>query len=94
MEVFNETVIEHTKNDKFCAISTGEMAVKNRLAKLAESHPDDVKLIAKNDGGSVYYHIPFKWVKLSPPRKVEMTDEKREALTERLKLAREKQKTR
>lgn len=93
MEAYSETAIDHIKGDTHCSVSTGEQAVRNRLAKLAERYPDDVKLVSNNADGSVYYHIPFKWVKLSPPRKVEMTDEKRVALANRMRAMREKSKT-
>ena len=84
-----ETVIEHLEGKKTWTISTDERTWKNKLAKLAEQHPAEVECVAVNRDGSVMYHVPASWVKVRPPRKVNMTDEQKVALTERLKLARE-----
>lgn len=70
MAEFNETVFDHVSGDDYWGVSTGEMALRNRLEKLAKEHPDDVKCIAKNQDGSVFYHVPFKYLKLNPPRHI------------------------
>lgn len=83
-----ETVFEHLDGKDTWTVSTDERTWKNRLAKLAEQNPAEVECVAVNRDGSVMYHVPSRWVKLSPPRKVNMTDEQRAALAERLKSAR------
>lgn len=83
-----ETVFEHLDGKDTWTVSTDERTWKNRLAKLAEQNPAEVECVAQNKDGSVMYHVPARWVKLSPPRKVNMTDEQRAALAERLKSAR------
>lgn len=83
-----ETVFEHTQNSTTWTVSTDERVWKNRLAKLAEQHPAEVECVAVNRDGSVMYHVPASWVKVKPPRKVNMTDKQRAALAERLKSAR------
>lgn len=90
MELFNETVIEHLGGESFAGVSSGERGMKNRLAKLAEQYPEDVKLIATNTDGSVFYHVPYKWVSIRRPKQVNWTEEQKAAAAERLRLARDK----
>ncbi len=84
-----ETVFEHLDGKDTWTVSTDERTWKNRLVKLAEQHPDEVECVSVNRDGSVMFHVPASWVKVRPPRKVNMTDEQKAALAERLKLARE-----
>ena len=91
MAEFNETVIDHIGgigcSDDWCGVSTGEMAIKNRLERLAEQYPDEVECIAKNSDGSVYYHVPWRWVSIRHP--VRYSEEQLERKKEILKDARE-----
>lgn len=83
-----ETVFEHLDGNKTWTISTDERTWKNRLCKLAEDHPDEVECVAVNRDGSVMFHIPASWVKVKPPRKVEMTEERRQELADRMRSLR------
>lgn len=83
-----ETVIEHLDGKSTWTISTDERTWKNRLVKLAEQHPDEVECVAVNRDGSVMFHIPASWVKIKPPRKVEMTEERRQELADRMRSLR------
>ena len=80
-----ETVIEHLEGKKTWTISTDERTWKNRLCKLAEQHPDDVECVAINRDGSMMFHVPESWVKIRPPRKVNMSDERKAELAERMR---------
>lgn len=85
MSAFNETAIEHIAGEELCGISTGERTMRNRLAKLAEQNPEQVKCIALNEDGSVYYKVPWRWVTVRKPRTVNFSDEQRAAMSERMK---------
>lgn len=89
MEAFNETAMDHISGNDYWAVSTGEQKIRNRLAKLYEQYPDEVKLIAENQDGSVFYHVPKNWIKISPSIKRTLTDEQREAARDRLAAARQ-----
>lgn len=80
-----ETVFEHLDGNKTFTVSTDERTWKNRLVKLAEQHPDEVECVAVNRDGSVMFHIPASWVKIRPPRKVNMSDERKAELAERMR---------
>ena len=85
MEVYNETILEHESGRDRFIISTGELKWKNRLAKLCEQSPDECVCVVCNEDGSVVYSVPEKWVSVRVPRKINMTDERRQELVERMK---------
>ena len=85
MEVYKETVFEHLIGQRFYGISTDEMKVRNKLNKLKEQYPDECVCIAENEDGSVFYHVPESWVCIRPPKKMNLSDEKRAELAERMK---------
>lgn len=56
-------------------------ALKSKLLKLAEHHPEEVNHIVENKDGSMVCYIPVSYIKISPPRKV--SDEQKTAARER-----------
>ena len=83
---FNETAIDHYGGEKFAGVSTGERTLISRLNKLAEQYPDDVKVVAVNQEG-MYYKVPWNWISIRPPRKMNLTDEQRAAIGARLRAS-------
>jgi hypothetical protein len=80
----NEFVIEWTKGSKHVGVTAPSgTALKSKLFNLAERNPDEVKIIAENNDGSVLAHVPVSYIKISPPKKV--SDEQREAAGERFR---------
>ena len=77
----NEFCIEWCKGDSTATVTAPEgSALNTRLTRLAEEYPDEVD--ARN---SELFHVPVKWVKVSPPRVLNYSDEQRKALSERAK---------
>lgn len=62
----------------------------NKIKKLKEEHPDEVKIIAENADGSICAKLPIKYLKISAPRKV--SEEQRQAASERFRKLRENNK--
>ena len=64
------------------------------MRKLAHDEPEQCIIMKQpeDNGGFVYGKFPQQWVRVSPPRKVEMTDEQRAAVAERLRNSRDKNK--
>ena len=89
MEAYNETVLEIEGSRDEWTVCTGQMVWKNRLAKLAKENPDQVEHLITNLDGSVVYHVPKAWVKISPPRRVTMSEEQKAVSAERLRKYRE-----
>jgi len=85
---YNETVLEHDAGNDWFGVSTGETKWRNRLAKLAEQYPDEVKCIVKNDDGSVYYHVPESFVTVRKPKQMNLTEEEKAIRAERLRAGR------
>ena len=80
----NEFVIEWIKGRDYAGVTVPSgTALKSRLLKLSEKNPYDVKIIANNEDGSIYAHIPINYVKINPPRKV--SDEQKKAAGERFR---------
>lgn len=80
----NEFAIEWVKGAEYAGVTVPSgTALKSKLLRLAEEHPDDVKIMAENDDGSIFVHIPVRYIKISPPKK--MSDEQKEAASERFR---------
>lgn len=80
----NEFAIEWVKGGKYAGVTVPSgTALKSKLLRLAKQNSEDVKIISENNDGSVFAHIPVKYVKISPPRKI--TDEQKEAASARFK---------
>ena len=75
-------------------MSTDERKWITKIRKLAEQHPDECIIMKQpeDNGGFIYVKYPQSWVKVAPPVKRNLTDEQREALSERFKRMREQKK--
>lgn len=73
--------------------SSNEQKWIGRIKRLAEKNPECVILAEpKGNHGFIYARIPTSWLKVSPPKKVVMTEEQRIAAAERLRKVRESNK--
>lgn len=59
-----------------CQFIRGRFAT--RVKRLAAKHPDECEVVAENKDGSIVAHIPVTWIKIGPPKKIELSDEERE----------------
>lgn len=78
----SESVIEFIKGSEIATVSFPHGKFKSRIKKLAEAHPDECQIIAENEDGSLCAHIPVKWIRINPTKR--MTDEQRRELASRL----------
>lgn len=80
----NEFSIEWIKGSEYAGISVPSgTALKSKLLRLADKNPDEVEIIALNEDGSLFAHVPVRYIKIVPPKK--MSEEQREAASERFK---------
>lgn len=77
------------KDEAKITLSLSSKRFINKVKRICSEHPEDTKLI-ENDDGTVYAELPLGCLKISYPRKVELTEEQKEELRERVKVAREK----
>lgn len=88
-----ETCIERIQNDKYTNIYTSERKFINELNNLKDQHPEDVIIEHINSDGSICAKVPYNWFKfVKPPTKRTMTEEQRQAASERMKKNRENRK--
>lgn len=89
----NECVIEFVRGDKTASVTAASSTRLNgRIKKLAEQFPEEVQILSTNEDGSIFAHIPVRFIKVGAPRKVEMTDEQKAELAERFRQTRERLK--
>lgn len=83
-----ETIINYNYEDEYASVYTYDRALQNKLNKLLKTN-DSIKVIRCGDDWCEYI-VPKSWIKVSPPRQVNYTDEQRAAMAERLAAARSK----
>jgi hypothetical protein len=89
---FKETAISYLNIDDYAIFHSSEQKWINKILKLRESHPDEVKIVylPEDNNGMLLAHVPKSWFKVSPPAKRNMTDEQRKATAARLANSRAK----
>lgn len=87
-----ETGFEYLIENDYATVWSSERKWINKIIKLQQEHPNnvDIKYYPENNHGTILAHVPKNWLKVSPPRKVNMTDERKAELAERLKASRQK----
>ena len=85
-----ETSIERIQGDTYCNVYTGERKFVNQLRQLKHDYPNDIELMDYGDG-TIGAKVPYDWFRfVKPPSKRNFSDEQRQAMSERMKKAREK----
>lgn len=82
-EGYAENVIEFVRDGKTATLSLSQRRYITRVKQLAEKYPDECKILAENEDGSLYAHIPVDWIRINP--NMELSEEQREALRKRMK---------
>lgn len=83
---YAENGIEWEKDSEKATLSLSQRRTISRVKKLAKKYPNDVQILAENADGSLYAHVPVKWIKISPPK--EMTEEQIEQARKNFQKAR------
>ena len=87
MADIKETCVEYIDQESTATFYSGERKLINKILKLAEERPDEVKIICmpEDNDGHLLAHIPKNWLKISPPAKRSFTEEQRAAAAERMR---------
>lgn len=90
MAEFKETCVEYLDVEKRATFTSGERKWINKIIKLAAARPEEVEIVCFPDDndGYILAHIPKSWLKISPPKKMNLSEEQRAAAAERLRSAR------
>ena len=86
-DINNENCLEFLTNQRRATLTFTTRKWINKMKKYAESHPEEVDL-EENKDGSICAHVPVKWIKVSPPRKLNLTEEQLLERAERMNQAR------
>ena len=84
---FKENNIEWITGDSTMSVTLTSQRHINKIRKLAEKKPDEVKITTNKDG-SIYATLPLSYLKFNPP--MNLTEEQKEKLREKAKSMREK----
>ena len=76
-----ENVIEFIKDEERATVTFSQRRYVTRIKKLAEEYPEECEIVAENQDGSVYAHIPVDWIRINPG--MNLTDEQKGRLAER-----------
>lgn len=85
MAELHENVIEWYTEEKMVSVTVHQGKHKSQLLKLAEKFPDEVQILAHNEDGSIFAHVPKRYINIRRPREMNYTDEQRMAAAERLR---------
>ena len=77
-----ENAIEWYNGQDTITITLSQKKFINKVLKLAEDFPNEVKIDKINEDGTLLAHIPLKYLRISRPR--ELSEEERKAAAERL----------
>jgi hypothetical protein len=79
---FKENNIEWITGDNMMSVTLTSQRHINKIRKLAERKPDEVKIVTNKDG-SIYATLPLSYLKFNPP--MNLTEEQKKELAKRLK---------
>ena len=82
--------------DDMVCVTAFQKKMINSLLKLAETH-EDVRIVAKNENGTIVVHLPKKYVTVrfgnkAAREKKELTEEQKAILSERMRKIQEARK--
>lgn len=86
-KVERETIINFNEEEGSASVFTYNKPLIKKLTALSQER-DDIA-VEIGDEECATFTVPKKWVKVSPPRQVNYTEEQKKQLAERLKNARE-----
>ena len=67
--------------------SSDERRFINRVRNLKEQYPEKVRIIKEpeDNDGCIYCELPVEWFTIRVPKKMNLTDEQRKELSDRMK---------
>ena len=86
-----ETACGYLTEDNLMWVSTDERKMITRMLKLAEQYPDEVQILEmpETNDGCLYMKVPANWLLIRHPKKMNLSEEQKDAMRERLQKMRE-----
>lgn len=79
-----ENNIEFLTGQKRITVTFSAKKWVNKIKRYGESHPEDIDYV-ENEDGSICGHIPIKWLKISPPRQVILSEDQKAERASRMR---------
>ena len=73
-----ETIVLFNEAEKLAEVEAYSAKLRRQMEKLTKTHPDEVRLVKRNNSFSAIYEFPKAWVRIQPPNKI--SEKQREAL--------------
>jgi len=83
-----ENCIEWIEGDERVTITTYHKSFIRKLRAISEENPSEVEIIAENEDGSICAHASINCIGISPKRKYNISDERRQELRQRFEKIR------
>ena len=83
-----ENCIEWIEGDERVTITTYHKSFIRKLKAISEENPSEVEIIAENQDGSICAHASINCIGISPKRKYNISDERRQELRQRFEKIR------
>lgn len=80
-----ETAFAYLAEDEHAWLSTDERKWITWARQMAKKYPDEVQIKSEFKDGTITVAVPKSWFKLSPPKKIFLTEDERNKRAERLK---------
>lgn len=92
MAEIRETCYEHDADFDYGCVTTNEGVWIRKIIKLSEEYPDQVliKQLPEDNHDYLMAQVPTSWFVIRPPKKMNLSEEQKGALRERMAAAREK----
>lgn len=79
-----ENNIEFLTGQKRITVTFSARKWVNKIKTYSKSHPTEIDYV-ENEDGSICGHIPIKWLKISPPRQVILSEEQKKERAARMR---------
>lgn len=87
MADLKENCIEWLNGQDTISVTLSQGRYITKVKKLAKKYPDLVTILAENEDGSIFAHLPLKSLKLSIITPRELGEDEKEKMRDRLKKA-------
>lgn len=84
-----ENCIEWIEGDNRITITTYSKKLINKIKAISAENPEEVQIIKENQDGSICVHAPLQFLKISPKRTYNLSEERRQKLRENFAKVRE-----
>lgn len=80
-----ETIMNYNQAEDMGNVFTYDSKVIKRLTECCEERPDECQEVRVNSDGGHEYNVPKSWITCRPPKKMNISDEKRAELAEKMR---------